>query len=222
MTMLSLPCTLLPRRWGLGCVMYEMSALKPAFSAFNMEGLAKKAGVLKHLGGVLKAGPAFEWLFSSSSCRNEAPRLRSWCMPTGARHEAPSTSKPESLYLSTRSYPHPAWTQVTRTPPPALPAHYSEQWRGIIKALLTKDEGARPSAEEVLALPWLQVGWVTHRACLMVCLSAWLVFASVSVGMPCEQGYPSCWCMLLEPAHARMRAGRGSRPVLPVGVNLCP
>lgn len=28
--------------WALGCVMFELSALKPAFSAFNMEGLVKK------------------------------------------------------------------------------------------------------------------------------------------------------------------------------------
>lgn len=30
--------------WGLGCVLYEASALKPAFSAFNMAGLVKKVG----------------------------------------------------------------------------------------------------------------------------------------------------------------------------------
>ena len=28
--------------WGLGCVIYELSALKAAFSAFNMEGLVRK------------------------------------------------------------------------------------------------------------------------------------------------------------------------------------
>jgi hypothetical protein len=28
--------------WALGCVLFELSALKPAFNAFNMPGLVKK------------------------------------------------------------------------------------------------------------------------------------------------------------------------------------
>eukprot|EP00197_Chlamydomonas_leiostraca_P007982 CAMPEP_0202864508 /NCGR_PEP_ID=MMETSP1391-20130828/4721_1 /ASSEMBLY_ACC=CAM_ASM_000867 /TAXON_ID=1034604 /ORGANISM="Chlamydomonas leiostraca, Strain SAG 11-49" /LENGTH=739 /DNA_ID=CAMNT_0049544255 /DNA_START=99 /DNA_END=2318 /DNA_ORIENTATION=- len=73
--------------WGLGCVLYELSALKPAFTAFNMQGLVKK---------------------------------------------------------------------VTSGAPLPLPNHFSEEWKALIRALLAKDESKRPTAQEVLALPWLQ------------------------------------------------------------------
>ncbi|KAL6756189.1 NimA-related protein kinase 9 [Haematococcus lacustris] len=79
--------------WSLGCVLYEMSALKPAFSAFNMTGLVRK---------------------------------------------------------------------VTSSSPPALPSQLSPEWRGLVKALLSKEEAGRPSAEEVLALAWLQASRPGH------------------------------------------------------------
>ncbi|GLC62785.1 hypothetical protein PLESTB_001939300 [Pleodorina starrii] len=73
--------------WGLGCVLFELSALKPAFQAFNMTGLIKK---------------------------------------------------------------------VTAGPPPPMPSCYSEHWRNLVRAMLTKEPALRPSAEELLELEWLQ------------------------------------------------------------------
>jgi serine/threonine protein kinase len=34
--------------WGLGCVLYEASALQAAFQAFNMAGLVKKVSSVCH------------------------------------------------------------------------------------------------------------------------------------------------------------------------------
>ncbi|KAG2454506.1 hypothetical protein HYH02_000353 [Chlamydomonas schloesseri] len=73
--------------WGLGCVLYEVSALKPAFQAFNMAGLIKR-------------------------------------VTTGAA--------------------------------PAMPTCYSENWRGLIRCMLTKEPELRPSAAQLLELDWLQ------------------------------------------------------------------
>ncbi|KAG1654791.1 hypothetical protein FOA52_005726 [Chlamydomonas sp. UWO 241] len=73
--------------WAMGCVMYELSALKPAFQAFNMSALVKK---------------------------------------------------------------------ITHGPTPALPSMYSEEWRECVRWMLCKDEVLRPSAADILALPWLQ------------------------------------------------------------------
>mmetsp|Transcript_37144 Transcript_37144/g.82632 ORF Transcript_37144/g.82632 Transcript_37144/m.82632 type:complete len:632 (+) Transcript_37144:231-2126(+) len=73
--------------WALGCVMFELSALRPAFRAFNMEGLVKK---------------------------------------------------------------------ITAGPTPNLPSHYSEDWKNVVRAMLNKDEDKRPTAEEILMLPFLQ------------------------------------------------------------------
>ncbi|KAG2493233.1 hypothetical protein HYH03_008649 [Edaphochlamys debaryana] len=73
--------------WGLGCVLYEVSALKPAFQAFNMAGLIKK---------------------------------------------------------------------VASGPLPQLPSCYSEQWRGLVRSMLTREPEARPTAAQLLELDWLQ------------------------------------------------------------------
>lgn len=47
--------------------------------------------------------------------------------------------------------------KITTGPAPTLPSHYSEDWKIVIKAMLTKEEDKRPSAAELLQLPSLQV-----------------------------------------------------------------
>lgn len=47
--------------------------------------------------------------------------------------------------------------KITTGPTPQLPSQYSEEWRELIKAMLSRDEEMRPSAGQILALPWLQV-----------------------------------------------------------------
>ena len=47
--------------------------------------------------------------------------------------------------------------KITTGPTPQLPSQYSEEWRELVKAMLSKDEEMRPSAGQILALPWLQV-----------------------------------------------------------------
>ncbi|GAX73617.1 hypothetical protein CEUSTIGMA_g1068.t1 [Chlamydomonas eustigma] len=72
--------------WALGCIMFELSALKPAFQAFNMDGLVKK---------------------------------------------------------------------ITTGPTPNLPHHYSEEWKAVVRSMLCKEEDQRPTADDILRLPWL-------------------------------------------------------------------
>lgn len=46
--------------------------------------------------------------------------------------------------------------KITTGPTPTVPSHYSEEWRAVVRALLSKEEALRPSAEQILVLPWLQ------------------------------------------------------------------
>ncbi len=48
--------------------------------------------------------------------------------------------------------------KITSGPTPQLPTQYSEEWRAVVRSLLSKDEAQRPSAADILKLPWLQVG----------------------------------------------------------------
>ncbi|MEW5315749.1 MAG: hypothetical protein WDW38_007155 [Sanguina aurantia] len=73
--------------WGLGCVLYELAALKPAFQACNMSGLVRR---------------------------------------------------------------------ITSGPTPTLPSRYSPELTSLVRALLCKEAEGRPSAAQVLQLPWLQ------------------------------------------------------------------
>ncbi|EFJ40120.1 NimA-related protein kinase 9 [Volvox carteri f. nagariensis] len=88
--------------WGLGCVLFELSALKPAYQAFNMAGLIKK---------------------------------------------------------------------VTSGPAPPVPPCYSDHWRNLVRAMLTKEPDMRPSASELLDLDWLQVCVFMY---VYVCMGVWV------------------------------------------------
>lgn len=74
--------------WALGCVIYEVCALKPAFHSFNCDGIIKK----------IKSGKV-----------------------------------------------------------PAIPSEFSEPLRRLVRTMLYTDECKRPSAEDILAMPFLQV-----------------------------------------------------------------
>lgn len=47
--------------------------------------------------------------------------------------------------------------KVTTTAAPPLPAQYSENWRNLVRLMLTKEAGQRPSAKQLLEMPCLQV-----------------------------------------------------------------
>ena len=47
--------------------------------------------------------------------------------------------------------------KITSGPTPAVPSHYSEDWKSVVRWMLSKDEDQRPTAEDILKLPWLQV-----------------------------------------------------------------
>jgi serine/threonine protein kinase len=47
--------------------------------------------------------------------------------------------------------------KVTGGSPPPLPSNLSEEWRSLIKRMLSRDEAKRPTAEEILEMPFLQV-----------------------------------------------------------------
>jgi serine/threonine protein kinase len=74
--------------WALGCVMYEICALKPAFTAFTSKGVV---------------------------------------------------------------------TKITSGRMPMIPREYSEELRQAVRAMMWRDEEKRPTAEEILELPFLQV-----------------------------------------------------------------
>ena len=74
--------------WALGCVLFEICALKPAFYSFNCDGITKK----------IKSGKV-----------------------------------------------------------PAIPAEYSESLRQLVRSMLYTDEAKRPTAEAIVAMPFLQV-----------------------------------------------------------------
>jgi NIMA (never in mitosis gene a)-related kinase 1/4/5 len=74
--------------WALGCVFYELCALRPAFHSFNSEGLLRKIGSGKV---------------------------------------------------------------------PAIPTEYSDDLRDLVRSMLFRDETRRPSADDILEMPFLQV-----------------------------------------------------------------
>ena len=47
--------------------------------------------------------------------------------------------------------------KITSGPTPAVPSHYSEDWKSVVRWMLSKDEDQRPTADDILKLPWLQV-----------------------------------------------------------------
>jgi serine/threonine protein kinase len=52
--------------------------------------------------------------------------------------------------------------KITSGPTPILPHHYSEEWKAVVRVMLCKEEDQRPSADDILRLPWLQVR-TTHQ-----------------------------------------------------------
>ena len=56
--------------------------------------------------------------------------------------------------------------KITSGPTPSVPSHYSEDWKAVIRMMLAKDEDQRPSADDILRLPWLQVGGRVGEGCL--------------------------------------------------------
>ena len=79
--------------WALGCVAYEICALKPAFTSFSMNGLIAKI------------------------CNGRTP---------------------------------------------LIPKAYSDEWRSVCRSMLHKDEAKRPTIQELLDLPLLQVNSLLH------------------------------------------------------------
>lgn len=47
--------------------------------------------------------------------------------------------------------------KITTGPTPMVPSRYSPEFKALIRALLCKEAEGRPSAAQVLELPWLQV-----------------------------------------------------------------
>lgn len=47
--------------------------------------------------------------------------------------------------------------KITTGPTPHLPPMYSDDWKEVVSSMLCKDEEDRPSADDILRLPWLQV-----------------------------------------------------------------
>ena len=47
--------------------------------------------------------------------------------------------------------------KITTGATPHLPPMYSDDWKEMVSSMLCKNEEDRPSAEDILRLPWLQV-----------------------------------------------------------------
>ena len=110
--------------WALGCVMYELSALKPAFQVHRS---------LTH------------------------PRVSTCCLAWGPFNHCVHTHDSSVTLITPQAFNMDGLVKkITSGPTPAVPAHYSADWKSVVRSMLCKEEGQRPSAHDILRLPWLQ------------------------------------------------------------------
>ncbi len=96
--------------------------------------------------------------------------------------------------------------------------HPSETWRSLVRSMLTKEAGQRPTASELLAQPCLQVGAPRRLAALLdinVCTTLLLTLrpggptrsrlpSALLVHHACMRRLPACLYTAISPALARL------------------